>query len=64
VRLGTDAVFVVTGLPTGEYFLAAVTDFAPAQATDPALLELMAAAAVRVRVVEGERTVQDIRLGR
>ena len=63
VRLGTDAVFTVTGAGrAGDYLLAAITDLDPAQLTDSALLELMAASAIRIQLVEGQRTTQDIRL--
>jgi hypothetical protein len=59
---GSDGVFRFTGLPSGEYFLAAVTDLAQDDWGDPAFMEQVAAAAIRVTVGEGEKKVQDIKL--
>jgi hypothetical protein len=63
VRLGTDGSYAIGGLPPGEYFLAAVTDLDPAQLTDPAFLDAMSAAAIRITLSDGEQKRQDIRLG-
>jgi hypothetical protein len=63
VRLGTDGSYSITGLPPGEYFLAAVTDLDPAQLNDPAFLDAMSAAAIRITLSDGERKRQDVRLG-
>ncbi len=63
VRLGTDGSYSITGLPPGDYFLAAVTDLDPTQLNDPAFLEAMSAAAIRITLADGERKRQDIRLG-
>jgi hypothetical protein len=62
VKLDADGRFIVTGLPAGQYFLAALTDPDPAQLEDRAYLELLAAAAIEVVLGEGERRVQDVRL--
>jgi hypothetical protein len=62
VKLDADGRFIVTGLPPGEYFLAALTDPDPAQLSDRAFLELLAGAAIEVVLGEGERKVQDVRL--
>ncbi|HWB30507.1 MAG TPA: carboxypeptidase-like regulatory domain-containing protein [Vicinamibacterales bacterium] len=64
VRLGTDGSYAITGLPAGEYFLAAVTELDPAQLNDPAFLDAMSAAAIRITLSDGERKRQDVRLGR
>ena len=63
VKLGPDGTFAVKGLPPGEYYLVAVTDVEPAQLTDPAVLELLASGGIRVVLAEGEKKIQDIRLG-
>jgi uncharacterized protein (DUF2141 family) len=49
-------------VPPGDYALAAVTDFDPLDLTDPAWLEQIVGAGVKVTVAEGARTRQDIRI--
>lgn len=49
-------------VPPGDYALAAVTDFDPLDLDQPAWLEQIARAGVKVTVAEGERTIQDIRI--
>ena len=63
VKLGSDGTFTVTGLPPGEYFLSALVDADPEQLHDASFLEALAAAAVRVTLAAGEKTVQDIKIG-
>ena len=63
VKLGSDGRFSVSGLPAGEYYMAALVDPDPASLTDPAFLEQLAAGAIRVSLAEGERKVQDVRIG-
>jgi hypothetical protein len=63
VRLGTDGSYSIIGLPSGDYLLAAVTDLDPTQLADPAFLDAMSAAAIRITLSDGERKRQDIRLG-
>jgi len=62
-RPGTDGRFSVTGLPAGDYRIAAVTDMAPTDATDPAFLQLLVDASVPVALAPGEKRVQDFRIG-
>ncbi len=62
VRPDTSGVYVMQGLPAGEYWLAAVSGPLPPEPTDPQWLGGLAPAAVRVRVVESQRTIQDIRV--
>ena len=57
-----DGKFKVTGLPAGEYYLGVVTDVEPGEWTDPAFLDQLAAAAIKVTLGEGEKKVQDIKL--
>jgi hypothetical protein len=61
-RLSSDGRFTITGLPPGEYYLAVSADLDPVELSDPAFLESLVAAAIRVAIVEGERKVQDYRI--
>ena len=62
VKLASDGTFVVRGLPPGEYYLAAVTDPDPSQLADPAVLEQLAGASLKLVLPEGEKKVQDLKL--
>jgi Carboxypeptidase regulatory-like domain len=62
VRPGRDGRFSVTGLPPGEYFLAALTD-ATADIADPSLLDQIAALSYRFTLAEGEKKTQDLKVG-
>jgi hypothetical protein len=61
-RPATDGRFTFTDLLAGEYFLAALTDLDPLDWQAPTFLDHVAPAAVKVRVAEGGRTVQDLRI--
>jgi hypothetical protein len=63
-RPDTTGAFSIRDLPGGAYLLAALTDLEPADLEDPAFLEEMAAQSVPVTIVDGQRTVQDIRIAR
>jgi len=63
VRVASDGTFRFIGVAPGEYYLSTLTEIDPRQLGDPALLEQLAAAAVRVTVGEGERKVQNLRIG-
>lgn len=58
-----DGTFRVTGLPPGEYYLGVVTSYEQEDIEDPTFFEQIAAAALKVKLVEGERTTQSIRIG-
>ena len=60
-RVAPDGSFEIAGLPTGEYFLGALGTVNPSD-LDPTLFEALAAEAVRVQVIWGSETKQDIRL--
>ncbi|HEX7778470.1 MAG TPA: hypothetical protein VF424_04490, partial [Vicinamibacterales bacterium] len=62
VRPSSDGKFSVTGLPAGEYYVGAVTDLEPGDWQDPAFLEPLAAAAIKVTLGDGEKKVQDIKI--
>ncbi|HYN07064.1 MAG TPA: carboxypeptidase-like regulatory domain-containing protein [Vicinamibacterales bacterium] len=58
----SDGKFRITGLPAGEYFLGAVTDLEPGDWQDPAFLEQLSAAAIKMTIADGEKKVQDIKI--
>jgi hypothetical protein len=63
-RPASDGVFSIKGLPAGEYFLAALTDVEPGEWLSPAFLDQIVAGAVRVKVVDREKTTQSLRIAR
>jgi hypothetical protein len=60
---GSDGMFRFTGLPPGEYYLAAVTDLEQGDWGDPGFMDQVAAASIKISLGEGEKKVQDIRIG-
>jgi protocatechuate 3,4-dioxygenase beta subunit len=62
VRPGADGRYVFANMPPGDYLLTAVTDIEPGEWFDPALLEQLARAAIKVSIAEGEKKSQDLRL--
>jgi hypothetical protein len=62
VRPGTDGRFTVANVAAGEYLVAAVTDVEQGEWFDPAFLEQLLPAAIRVTLTEGETTTQDLRV--
>ena len=63
VRLRTDGTYRIAGLPPGEYYLAALIDIDSSQLSDPSFLDQLAPASIKIVLSEGERKVQDFRLG-
>ena len=63
LRPATDGAFSTTGLPDGEYFIAALTDLEPGEWNDPALLEELINSAIKVTLRGGSATRQDLRIG-
>ena len=61
-RPSTDGKFSFSGLPAGDYRIAAVTDVEPGAWNDPAFLQQLMNASLSVRLVEGQPVVQDIRV--
>jgi hypothetical protein len=61
-RPATDGTFSVRGLPPGEYLIAALTDVQPGEWFDPAFLNALVPAAVKVAIREGERVQQDLKI--
>ena len=62
MRPASDGRFTITGLPPGEYYLAALTRFDPQEWYTAPFLEQVVPGALRIRVEDGEQTIQDIRL--
>jgi hypothetical protein len=58
-RAGT---FSITGLPPGEYFVAAVPGNSPTDARDPKHLETLASTSTRVRLGDGEKKTVEVRI--
>ena len=61
-RPATNGRFHFTDLPPGDYFLAALIDLDPNDWQDPSFLEQAVQAAIKLTVVEGQTTVQDVRI--
>jgi hypothetical protein len=64
---GTDGKFTIGGpgpalLPAGEYYLAAVTDVSKDEQYDPAFLQSIVSAAIKVTLRPGEKSTQDLRV--
>ena len=60
----TDGSFVVSGLPPGDYAIAAAEDVEAADLADPAFLSQFLASSVKLTLGEGEKKRQDLRAGR
>ena len=59
----SDGTYKVSGLPAGEYYLCAVTDLDPNDLYDSAFLDQLIAGSFKITLGEGEKKVQDLRLG-
>jgi uncharacterized protein (DUF2141 family) len=62
-RIASDGKYRITGLPPGNYFLAVVNDVDPLQATDPVFLEQLMTGAVSIKLADGQKVVQDLKIG-
>jgi len=63
VRLSSDGRYRIVGLPPGEFYVSAITDFDPAQLRDPSFLESLIAASAKVTLAEGEKKEFNLRVG-
>ena len=61
-RPSTDGRFELKDLPPGEYFLAVISDLDPLDWQLPESLEPLTAGAVKVRLTEGGKLVQDLQI--
>ena len=62
VRPGNTGEFRLAGLPPGEYYVCALTDLDPYQMYSSAFLDPLAAAAMKIKLAEGEKRVQDLKV--
>jgi protocatechuate 3,4-dioxygenase beta subunit len=63
-RPGADGRYIFRSLPPGDYLLAAVSDLEPGGQYDPEFLKTLGPASMRVRIAEGAKLSQDLRIGR
>lgn len=63
VRPSNDGRYQIIGLPPGEYYLAAIGDFEEHEHATPEFLQQVMPGAIRIMIGEGEKTMQDVRLG-
>jgi len=62
IQVSSDGKYRAAGLPPGEYFLAALTDYEQGDLGDASFLEQVAAVAMKVTLGEGEKKVQDLKI--
>jgi hypothetical protein len=58
----SDGTFTITGLPAGEYYLAALTDVNMNELYEPSFLDSIVAASLKVTLADGEKKSQDLKL--
>ena len=63
VRLSSDGRYRIVGLPPGEYYVTAITDFDPLQLGDPSFLESLIPPSAKVTLSESERKEFNLRIG-
>jgi hypothetical protein len=63
VRPGVDGRFSIKDLPPGDYYLSAVTDVEQEELQEPKFLEELVKASIKISIAEGEKKVQDLRMG-
>lgn len=62
VRPAVDGRYTMSGLPPGDYLLAAVLDIDPDDWNDPAFLEQLVPASIKLTLGEGEKKTQHLRI--
>jgi hypothetical protein len=60
----TDGSFAISGLPAGEYAIAAVEEIQSGDLADSAFLSQLLASAFKITLKDGERKRQDLKIGR
>jgi len=61
-RASTDGLLSIPGLPAGEYYVCALTEYDPATASDASFLGPLVPASVKVTLADGEKKVQVLKL--
>ena len=61
--LQSDGRYSFSGLPPGEYYLGAIGDFEEHEQATPEFLQQVVPGAIRITIGEGEKTMQDVKLG-
>ena len=64
MRAGADGSYLFDTLPPGEYFVCALTEFDPTLQNEPAFLQELIPASVRITIAEGQTIRHDLRIGR
>lgn len=62
IRPSADGRYTFRAIPPGEYFVAAVDDVEQDEWFDPAFLQALVEASIKVTIAEGEQKTQDLRL--
>jgi hypothetical protein len=63
VRPGVDGRFSIKDLPPGDYYLSAVTEVEQEELQEPKFLDELVKASIKISIGEGEKKVQDLRMG-
>ena len=63
VKTAVDGTFSFRNVPPGDYLMGAVDDIEQGEWYDPAFLQRLLPASMKVSIAEGEKKVQDIRIG-
>lgn len=62
-RPASDGAFSIANLPPGQYLLVALTDLEPLDLRDRVFLDQLAATGIAIALGEGEKKIQDLRIG-
>lgn len=63
VKIGTDGRYSIKDLPPGDYLLAVIVDADPQQLDDVGFLEQIATGAIAIRLTDGQKLIQDLKIG-
>jgi len=64
VRPSSDGTFAISHLPAGDYLVTVLDDVDEGEWVDPAFLERIAPAAIRIAIADGEQKFQALRIAR